>query len=48
VLIEANNDIKGLLYNFKAKLVINKALEQVRTCFFKVVKVFNLLNKEAI
>jgi hypothetical protein len=47
VLVEADNDIKGLSRNFEAKLVINKALEQVRTRFFKVVELSDSLDKEA-
>jgi hypothetical protein len=47
VLIKANDNIKGLSRDFKTKLVINKALEQVRTCFFKIVKLFDSLDKEA-
>jgi hypothetical protein len=46
-ILEADEDVRGLLRNFEAKLVINKALEQVWTRFFKVVEVSDSLDKEA-
>ena len=46
-LVEVDNDVKGLLCDFEAKLVTNKALEQVQTRFFEVVEVFDSLDEEA-
>jgi hypothetical protein len=46
-LVEVDDDVKGLLCDFEAKLVMNEALEQVWTCFFEVVEVSDSLDKEA-
>jgi hypothetical protein len=47
VLVEADDDVKGLSRDFEAKLVMNEALEQVRTRFFEVVELSDSLDEEA-
>lgn len=45
-LVKVNNDVSRLLRNLEAKLVTSKALELIKTRFFKVVEVSNSLDKE--
>jgi hypothetical protein len=48
VLVKAiKEEEKPLLRDLEAKLVTNKTLELIRTCFFKVVEVSDLLDEEA-
>ena len=41
-----NNEVRGVLCDFQAKLIMSEILESIQTCFYKVLELSDLLDKD--